>query len=692
MAKDYDYKNLSEIDYCMRQYFSKYLAPTLIKETRQLKHNQIKEFTEQLQKNASPFVPVNVQLQNTDMQLKAAGKWYKKYSDDVIKFCKDRWGKDTKFAKDYQTFLNSFYRELVRMHGGKENEKLAVFAEKYVANRFQGLIVEQLAREQVPKNSAVYIAKRAMEDSLLGLLPSIGPKKGELDDTIEKKAEDIYSPNIAEKATAIGGSMMIDAGLTGGYGSGSSLLVKGATKAGINVTPKAAAFLNSAWSGAVIDGGLRTGFAIHHENTWQNEKYAKEDCKNLLGDQDAQRHIQEGSDSIKRANTVGIYKLNGQLERKIKTFIPSFSDRTKKDMDHVYSQHKNQTGKLLNMIRTSFSKQAIPFDASSKVPQWMLKVGAKRCQQCASGFYSIAMEMSRESKAWISIGGKRMTLKQVSQRAYDYAAAAQVCEKRQGSYIARAKKNDNRDPNMDSFNQQNKMSGPTSTNNSGYTPSFSSEQNSPFSQTPNTLDTGNGIFNAFPTKLTEGWGNALQHAGLSDFSDVTKNLGYVLAMLPDMIIGMFTGKNPNLQLEDNLLPLASIFGGLFIKNPLFKMLLLGFGGANLLNNAGHAALGQARTSSEPRKTYKQYEEESLNLRITSPVIKGGSMIANIDGKPCVIGISENAIDAYEKGYLPLSTLSNAVLKKYDENQALAEREYDRTLNKAESNTKVMGIR
>ena len=159
-----------------------------------------------------------------------------------------------------------------------------------------------------------------------------------------------------------------------------------------------------------------------------------------------------------------------------------------------------------------------------------------------------------------------------------------------------------------------------------------------------------------------------------------------------MIIGMFTGKNPNLQLEDNLLPLASIFGGLFIKNPLFKMLLLGFGGANLLNNAGHAALGQARTSSEPRKTYKQYEEESLNLRITSPVIKGGSMIANIDGKPCVIGISENAIDAYEKGYLPLSTLSNAVLKKYDENQALAEREYDRTLNKAESNTKVMGIR
>lgn len=689
MAKENSYKNLSEIDYCMRQYFSKYLAPTLIKETRQLKHNQSKEFTEQLQKNASPFVPVNVQLQNTDMQLKVAGKWYKKSSDDVIKVCKDRWGKDSKFTKDYQTFLNSFYRELVRRNGGKENEKLAAFAENYVANRFQGLIIEQLAREQVPKNSAAYIAKKAMEDSLLGLLPRTGPKKGELDDTIEKKAEDIYNPNIAEKAAAIGGSMVIDAGLTGGYGSGSSLIVKGATKAGIKVGPKTAAFLNSAWSGAAIDGGIRTGFAIHHENKWQNEKYAKEDCKKLLGDKDAIMHIQSGSDSIKRANTVGIYKLNGQLERKIKTSIPSFSDRTKKNMDHVYSQYKNQTSKLLNMIKDNFSKQAIPFNASTRAPQWMLKLGAKRCQQCASGFYSIAMEMSREGKAWISIGGKRMTLKQVSQRAYDYASAAQVCERKQVPHASKVKKKDEWDQNMEQLNQQ--ISIPNQT--SGYTPSFSPGQNTAaYTQPQYSVNQGNDYLNGLPKELTEGWGNALENAGLSDFSEVTKNLGYVLAMLPDMIIGMFTGKNPNLQLEDNLLPLASIFGGLFIKNPLLKMLLLGFGGANLLNNAGHAALGQTKSSQQPRKTYKQYEEETLNPRITSPVIKGGSMIANIDGKPCVIGISENAIDAYEKGYLPLSTLSNAVLKKYDENQALAAMEYDRTLNKEESNTKVMGIR
>ena len=63
--------------------------------------------------------------------------------------------------------------------------------------------------------------------------------------------------------------------------------------------------------------------------------------------------------------------------------------------------------------------------------------------------------------------------------------------------------------------------------------------------------------------------------GLNDFSIVSKNLGYVLAMLPDMLIGMF------------------------IRNPLIKMLLIGFGGVNILNNAGHASLkeGLSRSSS-----------------------------------------------------------------------------------------------
>lgn len=75
-------------------------------------------------------------------------------------------------------------------------------------------------------------------------------------------------------------------------------------------------------------------------------------------------------------------------------------------------------------------------------------------------------------------------------------------------------------------------------------------------------------------------------------------------------------------------------------------------------------------------TYKTYSDEPLNKRISNPVMKGSSMVATIDGKPMVINISDNAVDAYERGNVPLNTLANAVLQKYDENNALASRNYE----------------
>ena len=66
-------------------------------------------------------------------------------------------------------------------------------------------------------------------------------------------------------------------------------------------------------------------------------------------------------------------------------------------------------------------------------------------------------------------------------------------------------------------------------------------------------------------------------------------------MLPDMLLGIFTGKTQSLGLKENLLPIASIVAGIFVKNPMLKMLLIGLGGANLLNKAGHEALGKERT-------------------------------------------------------------------------------------------------
>ena len=70
----------------------------------------------------------------------------------------------------------------------------------------------------------------------------------------------------------------------------------------------------------------------------------------------------------------------------------------------------------------------------------------------------------------------------------------------------------------------------------------------------------------------------MQSVGLNGLSDILKNPGYVLAMLPDILVGLFTGKTKSLNMDNSFLPLASIVAGMFVKNPLLKMLLMGMGG------------------------------------------------------------------------------------------------------------------
>ena len=55
MAKENNYQNLAQVDYCIRQYFSKYMAPTLVKEVRNLREKQTEEFINRLEKNESEF-------------------------------------------------------------------------------------------------------------------------------------------------------------------------------------------------------------------------------------------------------------------------------------------------------------------------------------------------------------------------------------------------------------------------------------------------------------------------------------------------------------------------------------------------------------------------------------------------------------------------------------------------------------
>ena len=180
---------------------------------------------------------------------------------------------------------------------------------------------------------------------------------------------------------------------------------------------------------------------------------------------------------------------------------------------------------------------------------------------------------------------------------------------------------------------------------------------------------------------SNGWDGLLKNFGLDGFSDLGNNLGYVIAMLPDILVGMFTGKTQSLGLKDNMMPIAAVLAGMFVKNPLLKMTLIGMGGANLLNKAGHEALankqeGNAALGSNTNAVrYKSYPDEPLNPRITNPVLQGNCLVATIDKVPYTIQLPEHVVGAYQGGALPLNTLANSILAKRDQMRQVAGRSY-----------------
>lgn len=182
-----------------------------------------------------------------------------------------------------------------------------------------------------------------------------------------------------------------------------------------------------------------------------------------------------------------------------------------------------------------------------------------------------------------------------------------------------------------------------------------------------------------------GWDGLLQSFGLNGFSDIGKNLGYVLAMLPDVLVGLFTGKTKSLNMDNSLLPLAAIAAGIFVNNPILKMLLMGMGGANLLNKAGHEVLGRKQQEgiassvasiSASRMQYRQYPDEPLNPRISHPMLQGRCLVANIDHVPCTIQLPDSVMGAYQSGALPLNTLANAILDRHDRMRQMAAIQYE----------------
>ena len=710
-------QHFEELEYCFNQYFSKYCAPVITKDYRYYHRKQTEEFNK-----AYNEVPANIgagsvmqgmiRVQTANVMAASSGKWSTKNLDDFINGVINKIVSSKNFQKDWENLIDRYRESLIAKLGIKgyirveeelekvEKRKFVDPAIHYGQIRFMELLKEHLARTDMPKSSLEYILKEGANSSIMMTLAGRFMRGRDLSPAEEENRElgnKLYKPSKVEKAGAFALGAIMDAPASDVVGSVAAVPLKatakrvagyalkgGAVKFGGWLGEKAAykaatkaSYVKRLISGAAVDAGF---------NYWASSKISldaakKQYSKVVFGNEDTLEKYQKGALGYRKTGTEYISNVNDGLGKKIKVapIRPHVSDSvTHKDSGRLLTAANGNSRKLLKTITTALSRQALPYDSHAPIQAWMLNKTAKQCRAFATSFFSIAKQMSTQGLPVWNLNGRNMTLIQVSQRAGDYARAAVQIDKinaeKQAARVAVYNRNHQESRLDRKSNEVTKAytSEPLNTQHYQNMDMGTQQIKSPMSET-----------SPYSNMLqTSGWGKYLDNAGLN-VSDVTKNLGYVFAMLPDMLIGMFTGKSSSFTIGNNILPLAAIAAGMFSHNPLLKLMLMGFGGVNLLNNAGHEALGSSSPKITPRN-YKQYADEPLNPRLNNVFMRGRSLIADIDNRPVVINISDTAVDAYEKKAIPLNTLANAVLRKYDENRSMASNTYDKSLAALES--------
>lgn len=715
-------QHFAELEYCFGQYFSKYCVPVITKDYNYYRRKQADEFNKAYNEvpayiGAGSVMQGMVRMQAANINAQSSGKWSKKNLDDFINGVVNKIVSSKNFQKDWGNLVDRYRESLIAKLGTKgylkaaetlgkaERQKFIDPAVHYGQLRFMEMIKGHLARTNMPKSSMDYILKEAANSSIMITLGNRFQRARDLspaEEEIHELGNKLYKPSKTEKASAFILGAAVDAPGIDGIGSIAAVPLKGAAKGASSLLLKGGAVKFGSWlgekaavktatkasyvKGLVSSAGIDAGF-----NYWASSKVnvdtaKKQYSKVVFGNEETLSKQQKSAWGYKKNGTEYISHVNNGLSKKIKVapIRPHVSnDVSEKMTNKMLIDAKGNSAKLLNTIRAAMSRQTIPFNDRAPIPAWMLQKTSKQCRAFACSFFSIAQQMSTQGLRVWNINGKNMSLAQVAQRADDYARAAVQIDKtaaerkaaRAAAYNSKhteVAQNNARHQYREEKSTQPVIGGTAPSINQGYVPSTQNMATS----VPNTVSSM--AQPASPKPDTTGWGTYMDNAGLNGFGDISKNLGYVLAMLPDMLIGMFTGKTSSFTVGNNILPLAAIAAGLFSKNPLLKLMFMGFGGMNLLNNAGHEILG-VPTPATPEKKYKQYADEPLNPRLSNVAMRGRSLIADIDNNPVIINISDTAVDAFEKKAIPLNTLANAVLRKYDESKAVAANSYDRNM-------------
>lgn len=728
-------QHFTELEYCFGQYFSKYCTPVISKDYRFYNQKQSEEFLKaynEVPTNVGAGSPLQgmIRIQTANNRASSSGEWSKKNLDNFIDGVVDKIVSNKNFQNDWNNLVDRYRESLIAKLGTKGYIKVAEELGKkagqkfidpavyYGQMRFMELVKEQLAKTNMPKSSLEYIMKEGINSSLMMTLGNRFMRGRDLspsEEEVHNKGNKLYSPSKTEKGAAFAFGAIMDAPVFEGFGSLAAVPVKAIAQKASEYAVKKGAVNFGSWlgenvayktaakasyvKGLAVSATIDAGVSYWVSSKIDIEQAQKEYSKTVFGNEDTLGKYQKGAGAFKAHGTEYISHVNDSLSKKIKVVPPRphiSNTGIDQDAKQLLTASNGDSNKLLKSMIGTMSKQAIPYHSNSPIPQWMLQKTAKECRTFASSFFSIAKQMSTQGIFVWNISGKNMTLAQVGQRACDYARAAVEIDKLKSERQSTPKeyKDNHAVSKQANVNYTTASHGEEPVHAPGQYPSQSSVQNKVYTAPSPPQSPQNMVTPVPPPPLQAapmaGWNKYIDNAGLNGFGDVSKNLGYVFAMLPDMLIGMFTGKTSSFTIGNNILPLAAIAVGLFSKNPLLKLMLMGFGGLNLLNNAGKETLGTSVSPKNVSKNYKQYADEPLNPRLSNVYMRGRSLIADIDNRPVVINISDNVVDAYEKKAIPLNTLANAVLRKYDETQAAASTSYDRNLATLEEQDQYQG--
>ena len=417
MAADKNLSQMAEIDFCLRKYYNENMASVLssvIKEVNQKKAEELAR----IDRETSPIVGAGSAMPDARgffvLQRAKMSEWGSKTTDDMMGMAVERMFKDLSVQHDMFILEQAWKIKIIQKIGEEKYLELSGksvtgdLARDLVRTRISDLMIEQMARSNVPKSSLDYIVKKGLGDSLVGLMSKMYVNSSPSDVQVKEMVDKLYDPSTGERITGTALSFLIDSP-TLMLGGGSKLAIGGV---------------------AALDGAVRAYDSYDEYKKARKELYP-EFSRLMFDDEQGFSHVADESRKVKAQDSDVVDYLNSKFTKKMRM---SFNNgHVASDTRDFVSLSESSGSKALELMRENLKAQGLAYLPQKGVPNWMkVKMNEGTCIKNAGYFLALASEMQSKGRTKMKVGSQEFTLKEATQRAYDYARAANWFHEKNG--------------------------------------------------------------------------------------------------------------------------------------------------------------------------------------------------------------------------------------------------------------------